>query len=29
MSDDAFYVPEGNGIERGMLKFLQDNEVSI
>jgi P-type E1-E2 ATPase len=22
MSDDAFYVPEGNGIERGMLKFL-------
>lgn len=29
MSDDAFYVPEGNGIEKGMLNFLSDNEISI
>lgn len=29
MSDDAQYVPEGNGTEVGMLKFLQSQEVPI
>ena len=29
MSDDALYVPEGSSVEKGMLKFLQQNNVSI
>lgn len=29
MSDDALYVPEGNGTEIGLLKFLTDNEIAI
>lgn len=29
MSDDAMYVPEGNGTEIGLLKFLTDNEIAI
>ena len=29
MSDDAKYVPAGNGTEVGMLKFLQGNEMAI
>lgn len=29
MSDDAMYVPTGNGTEVGMLNFLTDNEISI
>jgi Ca2+ transporting ATPase len=29
MSDDAMYIPTGNGIEVGMLNFLADNEISI
>jgi len=29
MSDDARYVPEGNGTEVGMLRFLQGNEIAI
>ena len=29
MSDDAKYVPRGNGIEVGMLMFLQSNDVPI
>jgi magnesium-transporting ATPase (P-type) len=29
MSDDAMYVPQGNGTEIGMVKFLSDNEISV
>ena len=29
MSDDAFYIPTGNGTEVGILNFLSDNEISI
>lgn len=29
MSDDAQYVPTGNGTEVGMLNLLTDNEISI
>lgn len=29
MSDDAFYVPQGNGTEIGILKLLTDNEISV
>ena len=29
MSDDAMYVPTGNGTEVGMLNLLSDNEISI
>ena len=29
MSDDGRYVPVGNGIEVGMLKFLQQSNVEV
>jgi hypothetical protein len=29
MSDDAMYVPSGNGTEVGMIKFLSDNEIPV
>lgn len=29
MSEDAKYVPTGNGTEAGMLRFLQRNEFAI
>lgn len=29
MSSDAMYVPEGNGTEVAMLRFLQDNDISV
>lgn len=29
MSDEALYVPDGNGTEVGMLKFLQENDIAI
>lgn len=29
MSEDARYVPTGNGTEAGMLRFLQRNEIAI
>jgi hypothetical protein len=29
MSDDSRYVPEGNGTEVAMLRFLQNNGVPI
>jgi magnesium-transporting ATPase (P-type) len=29
MSDDAFYVPQGNGTEIGLLKLLSDNEIAV
>jgi hypothetical protein len=29
MSEDAKYVPEGNGTEVAMLRFLQNNGVPI
>lgn len=29
MSDDAKYVPNGNGTEVAMLKFLQENDIAI
>ena len=29
MSEDAKYVPEGNGTEVAMLRFLQENELPI
>lgn len=29
MSDDAMYVPTGNGTEVGLMNFLADNEISI
>jgi calcium-translocating P-type ATPase len=29
MSEDAKYVPEGNGTEVAMLKFLQDNDIAV
>ena len=29
MSDDAFYVPAGNGTEVAFLRFLQDNQIQI
>lgn len=29
MSEDAKYVPQGNGTEVGMLKFLQGNNICI
>jgi magnesium-transporting ATPase (P-type) len=29
MSEDALYIPNGNGTEVAMLKFLQDNDVAI
>jgi magnesium-transporting ATPase (P-type) len=27
MSIEGFYEPEGNGIEAGMLRFIQDNDI--
>ena len=29
MSEDAKYVPSGNGTEVGILRFMQDNDVEI
>jgi hypothetical protein len=29
MSEDAKYIPVGNGTEVGMLKFLQDSNYEI
>ena len=29
MSEDARYIPNGNGTEVAMLKFLQDNDIAI
>ncbi len=29
MSDEAMYVPQGNGTEVGMVKLLSDNEISV
>ena len=29
MSDDAMYVPQGNGTEIGMVKLLSDNEICV
>lgn len=29
MSQDAMYEPEGNPIEAGMLRFLQQNEIEV
>ena len=29
MSDEAMYVPEGNGTEVGLLRFLTSNEYAI
>jgi len=29
MSDDAKYIPEGSGLEVGMIKFLQQNDYEV
>lgn len=29
MSDDGYYEPVGNGTEVGMLRFLQENDISV
>jgi len=27
--EEARYEPQGNGIEAGMLRFLQDNDIAV